>query len=104
MVRLLGALRRSITSSLESLVRQWDAFWFLPEDPLCLGVLRILTGLMLVYTHLVWGLKLNAFFGPHGFQDPMLVKVLEPDSMAWSLWWRVPKPRPLWCIGRVLPF
>jgi|GEM_PF-236377 len=90
MVGLLGTLRRNVASYLAGLVRQWDEFWFQPEDPLALGFLRILTGAMLIYTHLVWGIKLEAFLGPNGFQDPLLVKVLEPDSTAWTLWWLVP--------------
>ena len=91
MVRLLGTIRRGLASSIESRLRQWDEFWFQPEDPLALGVLRILTGLMLIYTHLVWGIKLEAFLGPNGFQDHLLVRVLEPASTAWSLWWLVPE-------------
>ena len=90
MVRLLGALGRGVASHLNEVVRHWDEFWFQPVDPLALGFLRILTGLMLVYTHLVWGLKFDAFLGPQGFQDPLLVQVLEPDSTAWTLWWLVP--------------
>ena len=34
-----------------------------PTRP-CWAVLRICTGLMLVYTHAVWGLALDDFFGP----------------------------------------
>lgn len=91
MVRLLGTLRRGAASYLDGIVRQWDKFWFQPEDPLALGFLRILTGLMLVYTHIVWGIKFDAFLGPDGFQDPLLVKVLEPGSTAWTFWWLVPE-------------
>ncbi len=89
MVGLLATAKQEIAAYIRSLVLLWDAFWFQPEDPLTLGLLRIVTGLMLCYTHLVWGLKLDAFFGPEGFQDPLLVQILEPDSTAWTFWWYV---------------
>ena len=106
MVRLFGAITRSLASSLKDIARQWDEFWFQPEDPLTLGVLRIVTGLMLVYTHVVWGIKLEAFLGPNGFQDPLLVRELVPDSTAWSFWWYVPESS-LWtvhwvCVGALV--
>ena len=106
MVRLFGAITRSLASSLKDIARQWDEFWFQPEDPLTLGVLRIVTGLMLVYTHVVWGIKLEAFLGANGFQDPLLVRELVPDSTAWSFWWYVPESS-LWtvhwvCVGALV--
>ena len=33
--------------------RHWNAFWFTPRAPHTLGVIRILAGAMLLYTHLV---------------------------------------------------
>lgn len=41
----------------------WNRFWFTPRDPALLGLLRILVGSMLLYTHLVWSFELSAFFG-----------------------------------------
>lgn len=90
MGRLLESLKQRLTSAFQSAVNSWDRFWFQPQDPLALGVLRILTGSMLVYTHLVWGIKLHAFLGSDGFQDPLLVRASEPGSSAWSFWWLVP--------------
>ena len=31
----------------------WNAFWFTPANPGLLGLIRIMTGLMLLYTHAV---------------------------------------------------
>lgn len=73
----------------------WDRFWFSPLHPASLGCLRIVAGCMLVYTHLVWGLALGAFFGPDGWQDPLLVATFQKDGAALSLWWLVP-PAWLW--------
>ena len=44
---------------------QWRTFWFDPADSFPLGIIRLLTGWMLVYNLLVWGLDLQAFFGVH---------------------------------------
>ena len=42
----------------------WDDFWFTPTSPSTLSAIRVLAGAMLLYTHLVWSLDLDAFFGP----------------------------------------
>ncbi len=47
--------------------RGWLEFWFTPTDTTTLGLIRICTGAMLLYTHLVWSLDLEAFFGPHAW-------------------------------------
>ena len=31
----------------------WNRFWFTPTDPATLGLIRILAGSMLFYTHLI---------------------------------------------------
>lgn len=73
------------------LSRDWDAFWYTPADPTLLGAIRILTGLMLLYTHAVWGRALGAFFGPSGWLSPELVRTLQADQFAYSFWWYVPE-------------
>ena len=45
--------------------RWWNRFWFTPADPALLGLLRVLVGGMVFYTHAVWTIELNAFFGEH---------------------------------------
>ena len=39
----------------------WNRFWFSPSDPATLGLIRICTGAMLFYTHLVWSKDLLGF-------------------------------------------
>ncbi|MFO0913277.1 MAG: HTTM domain-containing protein [Pirellulales bacterium] len=51
---------------LQRMWQSWDGFWFTPRDVATLAVIRICTGLMLLYTHLVWGLDLPGFIGPQG--------------------------------------
>lgn len=41
----------------------WNRFWFTPRDPALLGLLRVLVGGMIFYTHLVYTLELTTFFG-----------------------------------------
>jgi hypothetical protein len=50
-----------------ALAAGWNRFWFMPGDPATLGLIRILAGLLLLYTHLVWSLDLEGFFGPQGW-------------------------------------
>ena len=70
-------------------VRKWDEFFFSPVDPTLTAVLRICTGLMLVYTHFVWGLALDDFFGQYSWLDPGMIRYLQTDrdTAEWSLWW-----------------
>jgi hypothetical protein len=76
-----------------SLAASWESFWFSPADPTLLGVIRILTGLMLLYTHAVWGLALGDFFGPASWLSADLVRMLQRDEYVYSFWWWVP---PAW--------
>src|SRR5271170_3988940 len=75
--------------------REWNAFWYTPVDPTLLGLLRLLTGLMLVYTHAVWGLALDDFFGPTSWLSRPLVRSMEADQYVFSFWFWVPA-RGMW--------
>lgn len=52
----------------------WNRFWFNPTDPATLSLIRILGGLMLFYTHLVWSIDLEAFMGQGGWISADLVQ------------------------------
>jgi hypothetical protein len=43
--------------------RWWNRFWFTPDDPALLGLMRVLVGSMVFYTHAVWTIDLEQFFG-----------------------------------------
>ena len=86
-VRIVGG---KVISDARWLAGVWDRFWFTPSSPAALGFLRIIGGLMLVYTHAVWGLRLEEFFGPSGWQDPELVSAYLADSTAYTFWLYVP--------------
>jgi hypothetical protein len=47
----------------------WTGFWFTPADPSTLGFIRVVTGIVLVYTHLVYCFDLTGFFGPNSWYD-----------------------------------
>jgi hypothetical protein len=51
----------------------WDEFWFSATSPSTLSAIRVLAGLMLFYTHLVWSMDLNAFFGERGWLPAQMV-------------------------------
>lgn len=90
MGRLLDLARTEAQSRLRHAWQAWDQFWFQPTAPHALAWLRVLSGVMLLYTHVVWGLALDEFFGPDGWQDPLLVQTHHADGSAWSFWWLVP--------------
>jgi Vitamin K-dependent gamma-carboxylase len=91
MRRLLNPVFRYLEESAQATAEGWNAFWFTPADPTLLGVLRVLTGLMLLYTHAVWGLVLGDFFGPESWLSERLVRTLQEGSYIYSFWWFVPQ-------------
>jgi hypothetical protein len=86
----------------------WNRFWFTPTDPATLGLIRILTGLMLVYTHWVWGLQFDAFFGVHSWTSAEVVRQFQQNDFAYSFWWAVPPHLALTvhhvCLGVLVAF
>lgn len=68
----------------------WDQFWFSTRDPYCLSVLRILVGGMILYTHCVWGLRLEEFFGNDGWNSVKLVQEVQGSPYAISIFWMIP--------------
>jgi hypothetical protein len=51
----------------------WTEFWFTPTSPSTLSAIRVLAGMMLLYTHLVWSFNLTGFFGENGYLPQQLV-------------------------------
>src|SRR5262245_18602021 len=74
----------------------WNRFWFTPADPASLGLVRILTGLMLFYTHLVWTLDFDAFLGEHPWISKEAVALWEAPTYAWSFWNYITAPAARW--------
>ncbi|HEY2893201.1 MAG TPA: HTTM domain-containing protein [Pirellulales bacterium] len=88
-----------IRAWLSEVVASWNQFWFRPADPATLGLVRICAGAMLLYTHLVWSLDLQAFFGDKSWLPRATLDTLQVDSFSWSyLWWFGNSPVALWCV------
>ena len=77
----------------------WNRFWFSQSDPATLGLIRILAGAMLFYTHLVWTLDLSGFFGQHGWLNPEAIAQLPGhSSLKWSWFYWIDTPAILWAV------
>jgi hypothetical protein len=90
MRRILSDIRDYVTDLWNHACNGWSDFWFTPADPTVLGVIRVLTGLMLVYTHFVWGLRLHEFFGPDGWMGESATRSLQQGQFIFSYLWYVP--------------
>lgn len=92
------------------LVRGWNDFFFTPADPTPLGVIRVVVGLLSLWSLGVYGLDLDAFLGTGGWADPEVLRIFLRDQSpsAWSFWLLVPDSllRPTWlaCMAVLLLF
>jgi hypothetical protein len=62
----------------------WNNFWFQPQNPATLGIMRILVGSIVFYSHLVWTIELTTFVGPDGLLPEEYRELLFGNSFAWS--------------------
>jgi hypothetical protein len=76
--------------------RGWHAFWFTPTDPATLGLIRILGGWMLLYTHAVWSIGLEDFFTADGWLGRDAVGAIQEGGYQWSHFWYIDSPGMLW--------
>ncbi|QDU40980.1 hypothetical protein Mal4_53430 [Maioricimonas rarisocia] len=90
MSRLIAGILNYPVRLVRTTANCWQQFWFSPVSPTLLGLIRICCGLMLVYTHAVWGTALDDFFGPHAWVTRDLALAYHGDDYAFSFWWWVP--------------
>src|SRR5207244_10711060 len=83
---------------LGDLARAWDRFWFTPADPTTFCLIRLFAGLMLFYTHLVWTLDLEAFFGRTPWISLEAWPRADHGALAWSYLLYVQSPALLWTL------
>lgn len=88
MMRAVTAVRQW----LDELAQAWNEFWFAPAAPHTLAMIRVLAGSMLFYTHLVWGIDLVAFLGPHPWLTREAVSQIAGSDYAWSYLWHIESP------------
>ncbi|EMI18205.1 HTTM domain protein [Rhodopirellula maiorica SM1] len=82
-------------------VAAWDRFWFTPRYSQVLAVLRIVTGGMLFYSHLVLAMQLSDFLGDHAWINNTTIAQLHdgafgPSDMGRSYLWHLSNPLLLW--------
>lgn len=75
----------------------WNRFWFTPRRAGMLGVLRVLTGLLALYTIATYGPDLDRWFGAGGMLPVDMVRGLYdsqwsaldylPPNMLWPAYW-----------------
>jgi len=76
--------KQYLANLLKDGLKTWDQFWFTPRDPYWLGILRILAGLMLLYTHAVWTIDFDGFLGPERRTSDHFLTLMNPTDWAWS--------------------
>lgn len=82
-------------------VEVWNRFWFTPRLPHTLAVLRILTGGMLLYAHLVLASDLTSFLGDHAWINNQTARQLHDGAFGFSDFgrsylWYLSNPLLLW--------
>lgn len=98
-LRLLGDLVSDYVRSASSAASDhWNRFWFLAVDPSTLCLIRVLAGTMLFYSHAVWTIDLEAFFGEQSWMTRDVVQQMFADGYSWSIlsWCRTPAS--LWTV------
>ena len=61
MRRLLSEPRHYLTKLVHAVREGWDAFFFTPADPTALALIRVATGLLAMWSLLVFGLDLHDY-------------------------------------------
>lgn len=67
----------------------WNAlqeFFFRPRGPQTLAVIRMMTGLMIAYIHLIWMMDIESFMGPNAFIDNSTWRSLHQNQVADTKW------------------
>ena len=92
----------------------WNRFWFTPADPVNLGAIRIVTGLVLLWVHLTTLPDLMHFIGPHALLDQQAIREMSAlpfdptDAGAGplrsgdqSIWFYIQQPSLIWTLHGV---
>src|SRR4051812_30425806 len=73
-------------SALESSCRRWNWFWFAPIDPINLGFIRIIGGLLVLYVHFCYSFDLMSYVGgDQAWVDRTLTRLLRKDLPVYAL-------------------
>jgi uncharacterized membrane protein YphA (DoxX/SURF4 family) len=81
----------------------WNRFWFQPDQPHTLAMVRILGGGMLLYTHLIWLFNSSMFLGPDSWLDAPTAALLNTSvdgrTYSWSYLYYVESPAVLFLLN-----
>ncbi len=98
----MNAILKAISDRGRDVLRAWDSFWFTPALPHTLALVRICGGAMLLYTHAVWSLNLNAFLGRESWLNAKTAALLNQNAAghnyAWSYLYYIDSPALLWLL------
>ena len=83
-----------MTDQRQSILGPVGRFFFSPTDPTTLGFMRLMAGLVLLYTHAAYTPDLKEFFGPNAWWDHHAgnKQRREAPSMATPLGWKTAEP------------
>ncbi len=82
---MIGRYFRGLT---DATTAGWNRFWFSATDPAPLAVIRIAIGMLLVYSHVVWALNSESFFGADAWLNADAVSAIQADGyLVSTLWW-----------------
>ena len=97
----VGSIGESFAEWARGTVGAWNRFWFQPRLPHTLAILRILIGLMLLYSHLVLASDLSSFVGDTAWINNDTAQQLHDGAFGFSDWgrsylWYLGSPMLLW--------
>jgi hypothetical protein len=83
-----------VTDQRQNILGPVGRFFFSPTDPTSLGFMRLMAGLVLLYTHAAYTPDLKEFFGPNAWWDQYEgnKQRREQPSMNTPLGWRIGEP------------
>ncbi len=93
MGRIVRFASRASLDYVGRISQAWTDFWFTPRDPFSLSVMRILVGWMAFYSTFVWGIELESFLFPFGYNNGEFVRDYLTNNegpFALSFWFFVP--------------
>jgi len=84
-------------SPLRAAARGWERFWFTPDDPTLLGLIRICCGAITLYTLLAYSFTLQDLFGENAWVNHTFREEMRHDSpiLLPPLGWDFPTPSAL---------
>lgn len=93
-------LVQAVQGYVSEAAERWNRFWFRPQEPYTLALIRISAGLMLFYTHLVYAFDMDAMLGSHSLVSPstsyLLNQGVDGKVYVWSYLWVIESPALLW--------